>query len=203
MKLPSLLQFRVLKIALGAIFGKPYTTKFPGEPFEPIKEYRGRPRYHRDDCIGCGACANVCPANCIEMKDDLAAKRPVRRFIHSLDSCIQCCQCERYCTTEKGIKLTNEWDYAGFAPNIYLEECEKDLLMCEVCGGLIGPIDQIKWLANRLGIMAFCNPTLMLVSHKELSIVDEGFEKGTEFPVRGRRINIQCPHCRRTTAMEA
>ena len=61
MKLPCLFQPRILKQALTALFTRPYTTKFPAEPFEPIDSYRGRPRFDPDACIGCGACVAACP----------------------------------------------------------------------------------------------------------------------------------------------
>ena len=204
MKLPSLFQFRILKLAITSIFGRAYTTKFPAVPFEPIKEFRGRPRYHEKDCIGCGACHEVCPSNCIDLVDEVKDGKGVRKLTHHLDQCIECAQCQRYCTTEKGIMLTNEWDFAGFAIADFQEKVEKELVLCECCGEILAPLDQIKWLANRLGPMAFCNPTLMLVSHKELAVVDKGFESSeTEFPIRARRINIQCPHCRRKTSVTA
>jgi hydrogenase-4 component H len=203
MKIPSLFQFRILKLALTSLFSRPYTTRFPKEKFEAIPQYRGRPRYHKDDCIGCTACAQVCPSNAIDVIDDKNAAKPVRKLVHHLDVCIQCGQCERYCTTEKGIKLTNEWDYAAFSldDESLKEHVEKELLLCETCGDIIGPVDQVRWLVDRLGHLAFCNPTLMLVSQKELSVVDPGFAPETEFPTRSRRINIQCPHCRRKTAL--
>lgn len=201
MKLPSLFQFRILKLAFASLLGRAYTTSFPYKPYEPIKQFRGRPRYHKDDCIGCGACSQVCPSGCIDLVDEVKHGHAIRKLIHHLDSCLECGQCERYCTTEKGIKLTNEWDFVGFKPNDFLEMVEKELLICEGCGGVLAPIDQIKWLADRLGPLAFCNPTVMLVSYKELSVVDKGFEKESEYPVRARHINIQCPHCRRKSAL--
>jgi hydrogenase-4 component H len=203
MKIPALFQFRVLKLAIASLFGKPFTTSFPKKPFEAIKEYRGRPRYHKDDCIGCTACAQVCPSKSIDVIDETSGTKPVRKLVHHLDTCIQCAQCQRYCTTEKGIILTHEWDYVGFSSNDFLETCEKELLLCEVCGEVVAPVDQIKWLVRRLGPLAFCNPTVMLISHKELSVVDKGLEKGTEGPSRAMRVNIQCPHCRRKTAFTA
>lgn len=202
MKLPSLFQPRVLKTALAALFGRPYTTAFPAKPFEPIKQFRGRPRYHEEDCIGCGACAEVCPSGCIELSDH-AKGRPLRRLTHHLDSCIACGQCQRYCTTEKGILLTNEWDFVGFNRDDFLEKVEKELLICEACGAILAPADQIRWLVKRLGPLAFCNPTLMLMSHRELGLVDRGFEPDSAFPARARRVSIQCPRCRRKTAFTA
>jgi hydrogenase-4 component H len=200
MKLPCLLQFRILKLAIVSLFSRPYTTKFPaGEPYQPIEQFRGRPRYDEDECIGCGACAQVCPSNCIDLVDDVSSASPVRRLIQHLDACICCGQCERYCTTEKGIKLSNEYDFVGFAPEDFEEKTEKALLLCECCGEILAPVDQLRWLAKRLGPLTFANPTLMLVSQKDLAVVDEGVKSATEG--REARVSIQCPKCRRKTAL--
>ena len=203
MKLPCLLQLRILKVALTSLFSRAYTSPFPKGAYKPIEQYRGRPRYNEEECIGCGACAEVCPNKAIDVIDTTEGDPPKRTLVHHLDNCIQCGQCEKYCTTEKGIKLTTEWDYVGFTREEFEERQEKELLLCEVCGEVIAPVDQLKWLARRLGPLAFCNPTLMLVSHKELAVVDKGFEIDTEYPQRARRLNIQCPHCRRKTAFSA
>lgn len=201
MKLPCLLQFRILKVALTSLFTRPFTTRFPVEPYEPIQEFRGRPRYDDDDCIGCGACAEVCPANCIDIEDVTDGERPVRRLVQHADQCIFCGQCERYCTTEKGIKLSTEYDNVGFAPEDFEERVEKELLLCEGCGCIIAPVDQIRWLARRLGPLVFTNPTLMLVAHRELAVVDKGVKLQGQGPPRAQRISIECPKCRRQAAL--
>lgn len=201
MKLPCLFQPRILKTAIRALFSRPFTDKFPSESYQPIPQYRGRPRYHKDDCIGCGACAEVCPSNCIDLVDDTSSSPPVRRLVQHLDACIECAQCERYCTTEKGIKLTNEYDFVGFRPEDFEEKVEKELLLCECCGDVIAPVDQIRWLSRRLGALAFTNPTLMLVSQTELAVVDQGVKTEAANAVRGQRVSIQCPKCRRQTAL--
>ncbi|MDD5675375.1 MAG: 4Fe-4S dicluster domain-containing protein [Chitinivibrionales bacterium] len=203
MKIPALFQLRILNLALRSLFSRAYTMDFPRKPFEARPEFRGRPRYHEEDCIGCTACANVCPSGCIDVIDEPAAKKPVRKLVHHHDRCVQCGQCQRCCTTEKGIILSNEWNFSGYSSEEFTHGIEKELLLCEVCGGILAPKDQIKWLAERLGPLAFCNPTVMLVSHKELAVVDEGIQKNTEFPERAKRINIQCPHCRRKTSFTA
>ncbi len=200
MKLPALLQFRVLKTALKSLVTPAYTTPFPREPFEAIPQFRGRPRYHADECIGCGACAEVCPAKCIDVKDETTPGLPVRRLVQHLDSCICCGQCERYCPTGKGIQLSHEFDFVGFTPADFEESVTKELLLCEGCGCVLAPADQIRWLAKRLGPLAFTNPTVMLTSLKDLAVVSEGIKP--EAPAdRGQHLTIQCPRCRRKTSL--
>ena len=61
MKLPCLLQLRILKLAITSLFSRPYTTTFPGgAPYEPIEQFRGRPRYDEDECIGCARAVEKC-----------------------------------------------------------------------------------------------------------------------------------------------
>lgn len=201
MKLPALLQPRVLKTALKALLTPPFTTRFPAAPYTAQPSFRGRPRYQAEHCIGCGACAEVCPARCIDVIDDLAARPPQRRLVQHLDSCICCGQCERYCTTEKGIHLTNEFDFAGFKPEDFEEKVEKDLLLCEACGCVIAPLAHLQWIIRRLGPLAFTNSTLMLVSLKELAVVSEPVAAEPNAPHRGQHLMIQCPRCRRATAL--
>jgi len=201
MKLPCLLQPRILKLALKSLFSRPYTTKFPFAPYEPIPQFRGRPRYNKDECIGCGACAEVCPSKCIDVINDVTSNPPKRRLVQHLDQCIWCGQCERYCTTEKGIKQSLEYDCVEFTPGSFDDSVEKELLLCECCGEVIAPVDQIRWLVKRLGPLAFTNPTLMLVSLKELAVVDDGVKIESDTAQRGQRISIQCPKCRRQTAL--
>ncbi|NQT92498.1 MAG: 4Fe-4S dicluster domain-containing protein [Lentisphaerae bacterium] len=201
MRIPCLLQLRILKLALKSLFSRPYTTRFPAEEYEAAEDFRGRPRYSEEDCIGCGACAEVCPANCIDLTDDTDAAPPVRKLVQHMDMCIACGQCERYCTSEKGIHLTNEYAFIGFSPADFEEKVDKELLQCEGCGGVIAPTDQIRWLARRLGPLAFTNPTVMLVAHDQLSVVDKGVKTEADAPPRAQRISILCPKCRRAASV--
>lgn len=199
MKLPCLFQPRILKQALTALFSRPFTTTFPTTPYEAPPTFRGRVRFDRDACIGCGACAEVCPSKCIDVVDDLAGPTPVRRLVQHLDQCIGCGQCVRYCTSEKGVRQTNEYAFVGFRREDFEEKVEKELLLCELCGGVIAPVDQIRWLARRLGALAFTNPTVMLVRGRELGVVEEGVRPEGEGLLRSDRLMIQCPRCRRKT----
>ena len=46
------------------------------------------------DCVGCGACANACPKNCLNMIADKSS------FLYpeiQKDNCINCGACEKAC----------------------------------------------------------------------------------------------------------
>jgi len=199
-RLPAFMQPRILKQAVQAVFSPAFTTRFPSETFEPQDAFRGRPRFNSDGCIGCGACSQVCPPKCIEVLDDLDSTPPKRVLIQHLDACIVCGQCERYCPTQEGIRMTREWDFAGFEPGDFEERIEKELVMCEICGDLLAPADQLYWLAERLGPVSFANPTLAMFSGQRLGYVQQGVRNSSVTTLRSDRMAIQCPKCKRQTA---
>ncbi len=200
MNLPSFLQPRILKQVLQSLLSPPFTTRYPDAPYEPVESFRGRPRFDESGCIGCGACAEVCPPKCIDVTDDLGASPPVRRLVQHLDACIWCGQCERYCPTQQGIRLSCEYDCTAFAPEDFEERVEKELVLCEVCGKVVAPRDQLRRLADELGPLAFANPTLLMVVGRDLGLVDPGVRSHDGEIRRSERMAIQCPRCRRKTA---
>jgi len=200
MRLPAFMQPRILKQAVKAVFLPAFTTRFPAEPFIPQDAFRGRPRFDADGCVGCGACAQVCPSKCIDVIDDLDSSPPRRILVQHLDACIVCGQCERYCPTREGIRMTREWDFAGFGPEDFEERIEKELVMCEICGDLLAPADQLYWLAERLGPVSFANPTLAMFSGQRLGYVEQGVSNSSVTTLRSDRMAIQCPKCKRQTA---
>ena len=62
-------KLRELKEAVRAAFSGRFTTKYPFEPHTPPDGFRGKPEFDEDECIGCGACAEVCPALAIKVID--------------------------------------------------------------------------------------------------------------------------------------
>lgn len=203
MRKPAFLQPRILKQAVISALSPAFTTKFPAEPFEPQESFRGRPRYHDAGCIGCGACAQVCPSKCIDVIDDLETSPPTRTLVQHFDACIMCGQCERYCPTGQGIRMSTDWDTAGFKAEDFEERVEKELVLCEVCGELLAPADQLSWLAERLGPLAFANPTLAMHRGQSLGYVEEGVKNPAEKVLRQDRMAIQCSRCRRQSAWAA
>jgi hydrogenase-4 component H len=167
---PKLRELKEAVIAVSStLTGRRFTTRFPAEPCVVPEKYRGKPEFDLDTCIGCGACVNVCPAaGCLTMVDDLDADKPVRRISHRYDTCIFCGNCEDNCTTEKGIQLSNKWDLANLDRESTLETHEFELQMCEKCGALVGTKKHLIWLYEKLGPLAYTNPSLLIAKSGEL-----------------------------------
>ena len=137
------------------------------------------------------------------MVDDTAASPPKRELVQHADACIWCGQCEQYCPTGEGIKLTSEFVEFGFQLEDFEERVEKELMLCEICGESLAPVDQLRWLIRKLGPLAYANPTLMLTAGRDLSVVGEPVNTEGETVQRADRLRIQCPRCRRATALNA
>ncbi|MDD5617902.1 MAG: 4Fe-4S binding protein [Candidatus Omnitrophica bacterium] len=198
MKYPKL---RELKEAIIALIKGPYTSKFPKGEYKPHPNFRGRPKFNQDACVGCLSCENVCPVNAIAHEDSPASKPPRRILMHYSDTCIFCGQCQAYCITKEGIKLSNEWELSMFDRKDCKESIEKELLLCEVCGETIGCKDHIIWLAKELGELAYSNPTLYMTRLKELGVSDEQVKSAVNISSRSDRMKIVCARCRRKTTL--
>jgi len=197
MKLPSLFQFRVLKEAIKSLFSKRYTSKFPFKPHIPAKKFRGKPEFDENECVGCGACAEVCPTNAIEINDLTNLNEPKRELIHHYDLCIFCGHCEANCLTEKGIVLKDKYDLALFNRNEAFSSIDKRLIICDDCGAIIGAKDHLVYLAKKLGPLAYSNYSLIMTSQKELKIVNEKMPSSVSGEKRRTDMfNVLCPKCR-------
>lgn len=202
MKLPGILQIRVLKEALTALFTGPYTHPFPYQPSEPQKRYRGMPKFDEEGCVGCGACAETCPADDIQVVDDLENKK--RTISLRYDECIYCGTCEATCITEKGVKLSKDYATVYLDRKDAVTSIEKDLVLCEKCGAIVGTPDHIKWVADRLGPLAYSNPTLLLSTMGDLKMLGEVPERQEDMKAgRYDVVRILCPTCRREIQLKA
>jgi len=194
-------KLRELREAIRAFFKGPYTTKFPAEPCVPVEGFRGAPKYHEEDCIGCCACAEVCPAIAIKVTDDVKSSPPMRTFELNYGNCIFCGQCQLNCTTEKGIMLSKEYDLAGLDKTQHYERVQKELVLCEMCGAIVGARDHLKWIARQLGAKQYANPTLLLIAQEEDGLVGKESTRPDLSPQRSDMIRILCPKCRRDVVL--
>ena len=196
-------KLRELKEAVTAVFSPRFTTRFPAKPCVVPEAYRGKAEFDLDDCIGCGACVNVCPTEALTQIDDLEADPPVRKITYRYDTCIFCGNCQDNCTTEKGIKLSNEWDLATFDRAATSETHEFELQMCEKCGAVVGAKKHLVWLAEKLGPLAYTNPSILLAKGADLlgyeasEVEGESAVDVEEESVRARDFMlILCPKCK-------
>ena len=174
----------------------PYTSKFPKELTVPPETFRGKPQFDKDICIGCGACSEVCPSRSIEIIDDIKEKKRTLKLRY--DICNFCGQCHIYCTTEDGIDYTNEYDLADFDRSVMEETIERELVLCEICGGVVGTKEHLQWITKRMGTLAYSNPTLILSGYDDLSRIEPAYAHNKERKIYREDIfRILCPECRR------
>jgi len=196
MKYPKL---RELKEAIRSLFSRPYTIKYPAQPSLPPERFRGKPEF-TDKCVGCGACAEVCPAGAILLTDHLSpaeepGRAPFRRLVLHYDQCIYCGQCRANCPTEEGVKYSREYELALFDRKEAFISVEKDLLLCEVCGAVISTFEHLRWLAEKLGPLAYANLGLVLASQRELIPLAEPAVKDKPEISRADHVKFLCPKC--------
>jgi hydrogenase-4 component H len=161
--------------------------------------YRGKPEFDLDNCIGCGACVNACPSSvCLTQQDELDADPPLRKITLNYYTCIFCGNCQDNCTTEKGIKLSQQWDLAGFDRQAMSETHEFELQMCEKCGAFVGTKKHLVWLYEKLGPLAYTNPSLLLAKSGQLTTKPHEVAGQTpEKNVQARDfMTILCPKCK-------
>jgi len=191
-------KLRELKEALRAVIFGPYTSKFPFEPHTPPDGFRGKPEFSEDGCIGCAACAEVCPALALRCCDDPGADPPTRRLELRYDKCIFCGQCELNCTTKEGVKLTKTYDMSTLDRSTCVESIEHELILCEVCGAIVGTPRHLRWVADKLGAKAYANPTLIVTTEGAMRLIDRPSRPGEPALARSDMMRVLCPACRRT-----
>jgi len=191
-------KLRELKEALRAVILGPYTSKFPFEPHTPPDGFRGKPEFSEDGCIGCAACAEVCPALALRCCDDPGADPPTRRLELRYDKCIFCGQCELNCTTKEGVKLTKTYDMSTLDRSTCVESIEHELILCEVCGAIVGTPRHLRWVADKLGAKAYANPTLIVTTEGAMRLIDRPSRPGEPALARSDMMRVLCPACRRT-----
>lgn len=195
----KLIKIREIWEAIRSLLSRPYTLNYPKKPSEAPEGYRGKAIFYDEDCVGCAACAEVCPARAIKVEEVInGPKKGVRRLTLRHDTCIFCQQCEKNCITKKGIRLTTEYELSNPRRQDVFTCVEKELLFCDLCGMPIVPKEHIKWMADRIGVMTFTNPTLYLSTLKDIgaSGTDNDMTPGRKHR-RADRIKVLCPHCRR------
>ena len=103
---------------LKSLFKKPFTERYPKEKVKIPERYRGKLSVKWKDCIACGLCRMICPADAIilgkkieEIKSGKIIYKKISHPIKSIDigRCVFCGLCVEICPV-KIISFTNKFE---------------------------------------------------------------------------------------------
>lgn len=124
------------------------TLSYPANPVPVPERFRGRPIFDGSKCIGCGGCANNCPAREILLSDPCQEMRIVRYIARR---CTYCGRCADVCP-EHAITMSKEYENA--TENV--KDIQQDLSIwmgtCQRCGRCFkgaGPLDALMMTGYR------------------------------------------------------
>ena len=107
--------------------------------------FRGKHEFDAEKCIGCGACAQVCSSDAIEIIDE-DEKRLVRI---NYAQCTFCGFCQDECPTQ-AIRLTREYHLSTDNKKTAYVMNKVEMFRCRVCGSYYVPSKQIRWAIERI-----------------------------------------------------
>ncbi len=107
--------------------------------------FRGRHELDGVRCIGCGACAEVCSSDAIEVVDE-GDGRIIRV---DYGRCSFCGFCQDECPT-KALRLTGEYHLLTGDRRTMRVEGRVELARCTECGEAFLPKPQIEWILKRI-----------------------------------------------------
>ena len=135
-----------------------------------------------------------------KMVDDEDTDPPVRKITLRCDTCIFCGNCSENCTTTDGINLSNKWDLASLNKDDFIETFDYELQFCEKCGAKIGTKKHLVWLYEKLGPLAYTNPSLLVAKQNELTTKLPELEQQAQEAERpvdtSDFMRILCPKCK-------
>ncbi len=106
------------------------TLKYPFEPHPAPENFRGKPHWDHHKCVGCGGCANHCPARTILIRD---LCQELRIMLYDASRCTFCGRCADLCP-ENAITMTGSFEIATDDKEDLTESVELFMLTCQRCG---------------------------------------------------------------------
>jgi NADH dehydrogenase/NADH:ubiquinone oxidoreductase subunit G len=87
-----------------------------------------------ENCIGCGACAEVCPTNCISI-EDINGKRKIKKWNVDLKM-VKCKSCGKYFTTEAFVNSVKDRNIIDESVVECCVNCKINKLAKNIIGGV-------------------------------------------------------------------
>lgn len=135
-----------LKEALICLEAGQVTLKYPFAPHAPDINFRGKVDVDFACCIGCGACANACPATLISVNDGDDG----RTLFFELGRCTFCAACHDACP-QKAIVLTSQFETAtSNIADLQIRLILK-LVHCRECGQVVNTQRAVDLVREQLG----------------------------------------------------
>ncbi len=105
------------------------TLPYPLKPMPAPPRFRGRPAIDGDKCLGCGACAQVCPPRLITVTDE----GMTRSISLNYSRCTYCARCQEICPTGS-IRCSEEFETATSDREDLSVSVALRLVRCKECG---------------------------------------------------------------------
>ncbi len=136
-----------LKVLAVAIKSGRATIKYPFEPPLVTPFFRGKVSVDPSKCVGCGACARICPPKALELVRE-GDKFVLRYFI---GRCIFCAMCADICP-QQAIEVGHEFELATPKLEDLYEEVVHEPAKCTICGEPYLPKKLVEQSIERSGM---------------------------------------------------
>ena len=119
-----------LKEAMVGLQAGCVTLDYPAQPRPVAENFRGRPIFDAQKCIGCAGCANNCPAREI-LVIDLCQEVRILKYLGR--RCTYCGRCADVCP-EKAIVMSHEFENGTNSIGDLQQQLDLFMSTCQRCG---------------------------------------------------------------------